>query len=807
MFAETYVYSILRTRNVTGDRGSFSMICCCWCVCVCVCACFPSFTYIYSQLTRTVLTPPFFSRQSDVVDHVNSMFRGDRLCLKAALPNQTHHSTRTGRQASRQRDGSGGDGLERQANFVEQTRDWSPGFSLDAVNIDQSLTLPSWIEGGGRKHRHFELGFVSRLAPGKLGQAGTKVVYFFPRLVVVNLLERPIAVAQPEKRSWRRGSGDNRAVQVAPSEWAPFQLPFAYSKRHVYVDLGPAFKPSAKLPLDMIGEYTISLRHEELIKASDRAQIESEYTIHYPFGGSAGSGRNLDASSVKKAASDGIGLFLETDVAHDCIVVKRVKPDSYAALHEDVRPGDQLLNVAGLQPSNRRTLCIADFDKMHKFLQRRVGEIRAWAVANGGASGGGGGAWNDASRGLQLFMLTSEGRVEHERERVSALRRGVVPAAVQYTHTQAFAASTPQAYTEATFPLPGSSEAAALREPARVTMRPLLKRNRSRSVLSFFGSGGAASGAMGADGDGKDGRQRSGSSGSGAVSSEAANGAPQMAPEGARLFGRQRSTSEVSLVGSASFLSPGAPRHSMDAGGHWKGRMGQGGGSNEREGHESSALGPVPTPPLGLGARQASALSSSSVGGASHGTGSHGKAPKAPRREGSAGVAFAEGTAAPPSALEVLAAAGSRGELPTLEAMVNAVGDEARADAARWHRDASASAAREERAAPPLPVLAIGGLADRPAVDGDGDKHVEVGAAEDFHVRVDLRAQGASFLMVIRPVTEANPVLYRVKNETCHHTLCFRQSDCDEYVLRGHTIVSSWKAPRRQRPFIIRLCP
>jgi hypothetical protein len=44
---------------------------------------------------------------------------------------------------------------------------------------------------------------------------GTKVVYFFPRLVVVNLLERPIAIAQPEKRTWRGGrEGRNRAVEV-----------------------------------------------------------------------------------------------------------------------------------------------------------------------------------------------------------------------------------------------------------------------------------------------------------------------------------------------------------------------------------------------------------------------------------------------------------------------------------------------------------------------------------------------------------------------------------------------------------------
>ena len=36
-------------------------------------------------------------------------------------------------------------------------------------------------------------------------QVGTKVVYFFPRFVVVNLLERPLALNQPEPRTWRSG--------------------------------------------------------------------------------------------------------------------------------------------------------------------------------------------------------------------------------------------------------------------------------------------------------------------------------------------------------------------------------------------------------------------------------------------------------------------------------------------------------------------------------------------------------------------------------------------------------------------------
>ena len=44
-----------------------------------------------------------------------------------------------------------------------------------------------------------------------------------------------------------------------------------------------------------------------------------------------------------------------------------------------------------------------------------------------------------------------------------------------------------------------------------------------------------------------------------------------------------------------------------------------------------------------------------------------------------------------------------------------------------------------------------------------------------------MRAQGSCFLLVVRPVTADNPVLYRVRNASRHHTLYYRQADCDEY--------------------------
>ena len=506
------------------------------------------------------------SRQRDVVEVLQGLARGDRLCLKAALPHtardvrssghlssqrQRGRSSSSSRAANRRSSGNfssshrsganafaeagstataaarwrqrsardatfndeGTDGAgttpgfssrsdngngrassrgrcggqpstESHAFVSEQTREWSPGFSLDALNIDQSLTLlggatdssSSSSSSGGSKL--FEIGFVSRPAPGRLGAVGTRIAYFYPRFVVVNLLERPLALVQPEPRGWNSrdlgpsagdarassevtsaaakksaasgshrpsfgGSSDyaghgsysssggdvflprDRASQVAPFEWAPFHLPFARGKRHVMVDLGDEYKNSACLPMDQTGEYTVALRQQDVISDSDRVKVQSEYDIHYPYGGGRGTGStnsggggggafsstglgtagggsggllgrassgdglhvadlgaapgNTDrggagtgtgsggggggshstesvrggvaaaagGESPEKgemtwSSSDGLGLWLETDVDNDCVVVRKVKPKSYADVEEDVRPGDQV---------------------------------------------------------------------------------------------------------------------------------------------------------------------------------------------------------------------------------------------------------------------------------------------------------------------------------------------------------------------------------------------------------------------------------------------------------------------------------
>ena len=88
-------------------------------------------------------------------------------------------------------------------------------------------------------------------------------------------------------------------------------------------------------------------------RAGDTAQVKAEYSITYPFGGAGGgAAADLQASRLAVGAGgggggkpnypDGLGLWLETDVENDCVVVKRVKPKSYADVEEDVRAGDQV---------------------------------------------------------------------------------------------------------------------------------------------------------------------------------------------------------------------------------------------------------------------------------------------------------------------------------------------------------------------------------------------------------------------------------------------------------------------------------
>jgi len=109
------------------------------------------------------------TRQRDVVEGLTTFYRGDRLCIKAALPNSgpsNHGNNKQGIRRSKSFTANSasysenGNSASRDSApssgslFQEQSRDWSNGFSLDALNIDQSLLLHSWPDKTGSPGLH-----------------------------------------------------------------------------------------------------------------------------------------------------------------------------------------------------------------------------------------------------------------------------------------------------------------------------------------------------------------------------------------------------------------------------------------------------------------------------------------------------------------------------------------------------------------------------------------------------------------------------------------------------------------------------
>lgn len=81
--------------------------------------------------------------------------------------------------------------------------------------------------------------------------------------------------------------------------------------------------------------------------------------------------------------------------------------------------------------------------------------------------------------------------------------------------------------------------------------------------------------------------------------------------------------------------------------------------------------------------------------------------------------------------------------------------------------------------------------------------------APDLAVKIDTRAQGSCLLMVIRPVNSDSPVLFKVKNDSAHHTVFARQIDCDEYdwqeIGPGCESGYMWEEPLRKQKLLLRV--
>ena len=134
-----------------------------------------------------------------------------------------------------------------------------------------------------------------------------------------------------------------RAAETGPREWQPFHLPFARGARELHLYLGDKFQHSASIPVDVTGEYPLSLRPIMDIEHRS-ARAEDQYEVVLPSKVLARYG------SSRFEWSDGLGLVLEVDNHNhnDCVVVKEVRRGYYADLETDIKVGDEITCVQSL---------------------------------------------------------------------------------------------------------------------------------------------------------------------------------------------------------------------------------------------------------------------------------------------------------------------------------------------------------------------------------------------------------------------------------------------------------------------------
>ncbi|CAM9776978.1 unnamed protein product, partial [Hapterophycus canaliculatus] len=127
-----------------------------------------------------------------------------------------------------------------------------------------------------------ELGFSIVVPPGRLGQF-TKVVQFWPRLLVVNRLSRALVLEQNSTLS-RQHSERATQVPVPAGSGQPFHLPQTGGERELRVKVEGGWKLSASFPVDSVGEYTLRLtRQVDVTKLKHiSTRRSSEYDVVIP---------------------------------------------------------------------------------------------------------------------------------------------------------------------------------------------------------------------------------------------------------------------------------------------------------------------------------------------------------------------------------------------------------------------------------------------------------------------------------------------------------------------------------------------
>ncbi|CAM9467202.1 unnamed protein product [Chrysoparadoxa australica] len=202
---------------------------------------------------------------------------------------------------------------------VEES-DWSKPFSLESIGMSQVLTTRHTQKGV------LEVGFSITVPPGRLGLF-TKVIQFWPRFLVVNRLERPLALEQ--NTNLRQGS--KRVSMVPPGASRPFHLPQFGGERELRLRLAGGWAKSASFPVDPGVEYTLRLHRRRKLASLQHidTRVSAEYEVILP---------------PKQPET---GLWMETDWYRQQTVVKDVKKNTYAFNHTEIQVGDVLLSING----------------------------------------------------------------------------------------------------------------------------------------------------------------------------------------------------------------------------------------------------------------------------------------------------------------------------------------------------------------------------------------------------------------------------------------------------------------------------
>jgi hypothetical protein len=216
---------------------------------------------------------------------------------------------------------------------------WSKAFTLESAGVNQVLSVNHPELG------MLELAFKVSSAPGRWAPY-TKIVRFSPRFVIVNKLNQYARVTQINGFF-----SENIPIDVSPGHLRPFHLPEVFGERQLAVDIEGPWMRSVPFDIDQLGTYVLKLRRQNstgsLYHIVTRGNLQ--YDVSIPPGE--------------------IGIWFETDWNHQQIVVRSIRPKSYAATRTDIQPGDALLAI------DNESIIGQEFDEVMRILKIKQGDV------------------------------------------------------------------------------------------------------------------------------------------------------------------------------------------------------------------------------------------------------------------------------------------------------------------------------------------------------------------------------------------------------------------------------------------------